>query len=175
MSWPRASWFSSFLLSPARLSEPVITQFVPAEVNATGVSASTLVSLELTLKQTATATTTISATRPARMARMRRGRSHRRHPLRPGTRYPPRPPPEPERDGGCDGHAVRSGPATLCELALPGAYQPSPGEPCLGAPCLGAPGAGRGVKPGCPGRPAPRGCSGSSLYHPRGQSLLIAA
>jgi hypothetical protein len=50
MLCPRASWFSSFLLSPARLSEPVISQFVPAEVNATGVSTSTLVSLEFTLK-----------------------------------------------------------------------------------------------------------------------------
>src|SRR5690242_6461022 len=146
MSWPRASWFSSFLLSPARLSEPVITQFVPAEVNATGVSASTLVSLELTLKQTATATTTISATRPARMARMRRGRSHRRQPLRPGTRYPPRPPPEPERGGGCDGHAVwfppappLSGPYHAPAGALPPRALP-PGEPW---PCW------RGVKLGC--------------------------
>ena len=50
MSCPRASWFSSFLVSPARLSDPVISQFVPAEVNDTGVSTSTLVSLEFTLK-----------------------------------------------------------------------------------------------------------------------------
>ena len=50
MLCPRASWFSSFLLSPARLSEPVISQFVPAEVSDVGTSTSALVSLELTLK-----------------------------------------------------------------------------------------------------------------------------
>jgi hypothetical protein len=102
---------------------------------------------------------------------MRRGRSHRRPPLRPGTRYPP-PPPDPERDGGCDGHAFRSGPAGFRkpELPLPGAYQPSRDEPARGEP-----GACRGVKLGCCRGPAPPRWSGSSLYHPRGQSSLIAA
>ena len=50
MSCPGASWFSSCLVSPARLSEPVISQFVPAEVNDVGVSTLTRVSLEFTLK-----------------------------------------------------------------------------------------------------------------------------
>ena len=50
MSCPRASWFSSCLVSPARLSEPVISQFVPAEVSDVGTSTLTLVSLEFTLK-----------------------------------------------------------------------------------------------------------------------------
>ncbi len=50
MSWPTASVFSCCLVSPARLSEPVISQFVPAEVSDVGASTSTLVSLELTVK-----------------------------------------------------------------------------------------------------------------------------
>ena len=154
MSCPRASWFSSCRFSPARLSEPVISQFVPAEVNEVGVSTSALVSLELTLKYTATPATTISATSPARMARMRRGRSHRRPPRR---RYPPPPPPPPvqDRDGGCAGHAVLSpGPAPVASRlppppALPGAY---PGGRWPRGPCWSP-----GVKLGCGRGPAPPG------------------
>ena len=151
MSCPRASWSSSCRSSPARLSEPVISQFVPADVNEVGTGTSALVSLELTLKYTATPATTISATSPARMARMRRGR--RRDPRR---RYPPPPPPPPpvqDCDGGWAGHAVLS---------------PGPAPAAFRWPCEPA-----GVKLGCGRCPPARGWSGSSLYHPRGQSLLM--
>ena len=50
MSRPRASWFSCCVVRPPRLSEPAISQFVPAEVNEVGTSTLILVSLELTLK-----------------------------------------------------------------------------------------------------------------------------
>ncbi len=115
MSWPTASWSSSVLVRPPRLSEPAISQFVPAEVNPVGVSTSTLVSLEFRSKYRPTAATPKTTTRAARMASMRFGRTHRRQPRGPRGPCVRGGPPSPGqlRGGGWPGHALPRGMACV--------------------------------------------------------------
>src|SRR6202035_4384897 len=95
-----------------RLSDPAISQFVPAEARLVGTSTFARVSLEFRSKYRATPASTTTTTRVARISRIRFGRSHRRPPRGPHVRGG-WPSPGQLRPGGWAGHAGPRGTACV--------------------------------------------------------------